>query len=430
MFNRLFFFCHGSNVDISVNQEMMPSHSTSYESVSIGEKFAILLFAITCIQAAFLKPDITIVAGERAKLFTGLLCVLSLVASVLLVKKSLKCGSVPEIAMSVLLSVIILLSGLMSSTAVSSSLRGLVIIPSAAGGFWCARILLNTNARQALFTQFCAIILAAIIGLSILGHIVGGDIIYFLDVNKHPVACRILLLWFAPLALILRGGKLNIILGVSLLCLSYVVFLLGNLRSAALIPVALGVIAVISGAVRLRYFTALLIPLTLILGVFFYSLPKEKIGLDYEPAYYRAENYPFSWHIAKKHSILGIGLRAPREDYLEDYEIKYPYATKDKFSESVRYIESSENIFLTFMVDLGFPFLILYIASIVILLFRLIRMVRKPDPRSYLPPLALLLPLTAGLLDFQILDGLLHPQISWFFHILLGMIVCPAQEQT
>ena len=106
----------GKNVDISVNQEMIPSHSTSYESVSTGEKFAILLFAITCIQAALLKPDITLVVGERAKLFTGLLCALSLVASVLLVKKPLKCGTVPEIAMSVLLSVIILLSGLMSST--------------------------------------------------------------------------------------------------------------------------------------------------------------------------------------------------------------------------------------------------------------------------------------------------------------------------
>jgi len=412
----------GKNVDISVNQEMIPSHSTSYESVSTGEKFAILLFAITCIQAALLKPDITLVVGERAKLFTGLLCALSLVASVLLVKKPLKCGTVPEIAMSVLLS------GLMSSTAVSSSLRGLVIIASAAGGFWCARILLNTNARQALFTQFCAIILAAVVVLGILGQIVDGDIIYFLDVNKHPIACRILLLWFAPLVFVMKGDKTNVVIGLLLLCLSYVVFLFGNLRSAVLIPVVLGIMAAIFGALRLRYVIAILLALALIVGIFFHFLPKEKIGLEYEPAYYRAENYPFSLYIAKKHPFLGIGLRAPRESYLEDYEIKYPYVTKEKFRESVKYIESSENIFLTFMVDLGFPFLILYVGCVIVLLVRLIRMVKEPDSRSYLPPVALLLPIIAGLLDFQILDGLFHPQISWFFHILLGMIVCPAQE--
>jgi ABC-type uncharacterized transport system YnjBCD ATPase subunit len=34
----------------------------------------------------------------------------------------------------------------------------------------------------------------------------------------------------------------------------------------------------------------------------------------------------------------------------------------------------------------------------------------------------LLLPLTASLLHFQFFDGLLFPQLSWFFHILLGLI--------
>ena len=227
-------------MDTSMTQEVVKSDSGSHEAVSTGEKFAILLFAITCIQAAFLQPEITIVSGERAKLFTGLLCALSLVASVLFVRKPLKCGSLPEIGISVLLSVMVLLSGLMSSTAFSSSLRGFVVIASAAGGFWCARILLHSSSRQALFTKFCLVLLAAIVLLAILGQIIAGDIVYFLDVNKHPIACRILLLWFAPLALILRRGKTNTIVGVSLLCLSYVVFLAGNLRSAVLIPIVSG----------------------------------------------------------------------------------------------------------------------------------------------------------------------------------------------
>jgi len=410
------------NLDISIKNSALQPYFNSVSAASRGERLAILLFVFTCIQAAFLQPNVTLVPGERAKLFTGLLCALSLAACVLFVKRPVRCGSIPEISVSVILSVLIILSGLMSCTALSSSFRGLVVIASAAGGFWCARMLLDTDARQALFTQFCTIILAAIIALSILGQLLSGDIVHFLDVNPHPIACRVLILYFAPLALILRGGRPGVILGVSLLCLSYVVFLVSNLRSAALIPVALGVIAVIFGTIRLRYFAAILVPLILILGIFFHSLPAVKIGLDYEPAYYRAENYPFSWHIAKKHPILGIGLRAPREGYLEDYEIRYPYVNKETFRESVTRIVTSENIFLNFMVDLGFPFLILYTASIIILLFRLIRVARKKDSQNYLPAMALLLPITAALMHFQVLDGLLHPQITWFFHILLGMI--------
>jgi hypothetical protein len=49
-------------------------------------------------------------------------------------------------------------------------------------------------------------------------------------------------------------------------------------------------------------------------------------------------------------------------------------------------------------------------------------MARIPQQATYLPALALLLPIAAGLLHFQVFDGLLNPQISWFFHVLLGMI--------
>jgi hypothetical protein len=396
--------------------------------VSKGEKFAVALFLLTSIQAAFLQPNVTLIPGERAKLFTGLLCALTLAACILFVKRPSRCGSVKEVAISVILGILILISSLLSSTVLSSSFRGFVVAASALGGFWCARILLASPARQALFTRLCTVLLAGIIALSLLGYTLYGNIFQFLDVNLHPISCRILLLFFAPIVLILGGGRSKIILGISLICLSYAVFLLSNLRSAALIPIILGVVAVILGNLRLKHFVALLIPLALLLVLFFYSLPSVKIGREFEPAYYRVENYPFSLHIALKHPFFGIGLRAPRVTYLEDYEIKYPYVTREKFAASLEHIVTSENTFLNFMVDLGFPFLIIYTGSIAIIVFRLIRLARKPDPGSFLPPLALLLPITAGLLYFQVLDGLLHPQISWFFHILLGLV--PVSENS
>ncbi len=181
-------------------------------------------------------------------------------------------------------------------------------------------------------------------------------------------------------------------------------------------------LTVFFGFLKLRHCIILLAPFALILAFFFHSLPPDKIGLTYEPAYYRAENYPFSWHIASKHPFFGIGLRAPRDEYLDDYQIKYPYVTKEKFAESVKTIVSSENIFLTFAVELGFPFVVLYTLSLSILIYRLVDIVKDKKKQYILPPLALLLSITAGLLHFQVLDGLLHPQISWFFHILLGLI--------
>lgn len=392
------------------------------EATAFPERIAWLVFCLTCVQLAFLHPYVVLIPGERANVFSGVLCALSGVLAWLLIKKSSRFLKSPELFISLALLILVALSGIFSLTPWSSSLRGFVVLASGLGGFWCARILLDSEARQVLFAWLGLGMLAVIIVLSIIGYVVSGRIEYFLDVNPHPLADRMMLLSFAPLTFIFwRKGPVAVA-AVIMLLLSYFVFYLSDLRSAMLIPLVLGVLAVLFGALRLRYFAAVLVPLVVILACFFYKLPVAKIGPEYEPAYYRAENYPFSLHIAAKHPFLGIGLRAPREQFLEDYQIKYPYVTKEKFTESVQQVVTSENIFLTFMSELGFPLAILYAGCVLILFVRLVRVVRTGQQTTFLPALAILLPVTAALLHFQVLDGLLHPQISWFFHILLGMI--------
>ena len=85
-------------------------------------------------------------------------------------------------------------------------------------------------------------------------------------------------------------------------------------------------------------------------------------------------------------------------------------------------LRTSENVFLTSLADLGFPFLILYSGALFTLLFMLLRAVFRPPPEYVFHPIALLLPIAGALLHYQVLDGLLHPHLSWFFHILLGLI--------
>jgi hypothetical protein len=79
------------------------------------------------------------------------------------------------------------------------------------------------------------------------------------------------------------------------------------------------------------------------------------------------------------------------------------------------------------------PLTLIYLAALGILLARLVGLAFKPPPGLFFPPLALLFPLTAGLVHFQVFDGLLFPQSCWFFHLLLGLIpprgVSPATEE-
>jgi hypothetical protein len=392
-----------------------------------GEKLVLVLFCLTCLQAAVLTPDVVFVPGERAKVFTGLLCGLSLITAILFLEKKQSYGSRWEILVSACLLVLCLLSSLSSSTPQSSLFRGFVVIASGLGGFWCARLLLNEPGRQVAFIWLCIAILVGLIGLGFAGYATSGEIDRFVDVNPHPVTNRMLVLSFAPLALVLKHGSFNIALGVTLLCLGYGVFLVSNLRSVVLTPIALAGVAVAYGNLSLRRFLLLLIPVAVVAVWFFAQLPAAKFDPQCEPSYYRVENYPFSWHIAVQNPLLGIGLRAPRDKYLENYQIRYPYVTKEKFAESCNHIVSSENIFLTFMVELGFPFLIIYVGALIVLFVRLGKAVIHPDGSSVIPPLALMLPLIGALLHFQVLDGLLHPQISWFFHLLLGLIPRPSE---
>ena len=70
----------------------------------LGEKIAWLLFCLTCLQSAFLIPNFAVIEGDRAKLLTALLCAGTLLASVLLVKRTTGSGNVCEVVISTILT--------------------------------------------------------------------------------------------------------------------------------------------------------------------------------------------------------------------------------------------------------------------------------------------------------------------------------------
>jgi hypothetical protein len=84
---------------------------------------------------------------------------------------------------------------------------------------------------------------------------------------------------------------------------------------------------------------------------------------------------------------------------------------------------TSENIFLTFLVDLGFPFTLIYCGVLVLVMKKLVGVALYPLSENGILPLAILVALSGELIHYLLFDGLFHPQCSWFFHVLLGMAV-------
>jgi hypothetical protein len=159
-----------------------------------------------------------------------------------------------------------------------------------------------------------------------------------------------------------------------------------------------------------------------------YYWHSKKMTLDYQGLAYRIENVFFSTHLALKNPLLGIGPSSPRAGYVDNYEIKYPFLSKQTFRDWSETVCTSENAFLTLLAELGFLFVILYLSALGCLLWKLARLAWRPPPHCCPHPLALLLAIVGSFVHFQVFDGLYLPQISWFFHILLGMVLFDPPE--
>ncbi|MDQ7783351.1 MAG: hypothetical protein RDU20_10755 [Desulfomonilaceae bacterium] len=416
-----------------------PIEKSSNPSVSHWETVAWIVFCATSVHLAVLEPYLVIIPGERTKVFSGLLCGLSLVAAAVFAgKQSGRIKPLPVIISGVL-AMLVILSGMFSQTPEPSSVRGFAAVTSALGGFWCARLLMYSPARQRYYLWFSVGLLSGTLFLALVGNMTTGMIFPLLDSHWHPVANKVILFSVAPLALLFMKSAGLKAMAICLLILSYIVLLLGGLtsglESAVFIPVVMLLLAVFvwevrsTGMRRLGVMLAVLLVMSSALGNHLFH-QGSRLEKGHISVAYRVENLFLSWDIATQHPWLGNGLLAPRHEYLRDYEPKYPYIDKRFLDEWTDMLRTSENVVLTCLADLGFPFVILYTGVILTLLFMLLRAVFHP-PREYVfHPAALLLPIVGALLHYQVLDGMVHPQLSWFFHILLGLVprTLPARD--
>ena len=397
------------------------------------EKCALVAMLFTTFQAVVRQPYMIIMGERQVDLFAGVLCSLSLALALILAhKKNVRPGKF-ELLASFALTALAIASGLASTGPIHSTLRGFVLLSSGLGGYWCSRLLLRGSASRAHFAVFCSLLFGIFLLLQIIGYLGFGSVHYFFDEFRHPQVSVALLLSFAPLTLMLSKQRPQRTIGLLLIAVCFFIFFLSGLRSAVFMPVAVTFVALAFGFVPLRWFLAA-VAIFIVIGAGYFSLfPEKRMKLTGEPAYYRLENYPFSMHIAAEHPLLGSGIGVRRERYLKNYTIHYPLVTREKFEWTLKRIRVSENIFLTFASSFGFPFVLLFAAALAGLYLNLLKKLHKARNTTYSGllhphPIVLFIPLTAGLLHFQVYDGLLHPQVCWLYCLLLGMLHTPLDD--
>lgn len=394
-----------------------------------------LLFCGVSLQLGFLQPFVILIPGERTNLFSGILCAGALVAALLVARRRGVKVTGPELLISLGLVALGLASAGLNSPPWGSTYRVLVLLSSALGGFWCARILLNSEDRVNAFAWLCTGLLLAQAALGLWGYHVSGQVERFIYTNPHPVVGVMFLLIFGPLSLMTAKQAPFVYVGATVLAITYATLFVAGIQvvsSGMLVPlvqvIVIGVLQRWGSSQTLRLLVIVMVVTALSTYFVLHLSPKSFSSPSYQA--YRLESYPFSWHIAMKRPFFGIGLRSPREEFLVDYSPRHPHLTRERFRQELSNVVTHENAFLTLMTGVGIPFLLLYTFALAIILSRLVRLaLRDPQGRGT-PGWVLTVPLLGGLMHSLVVDTFLYPQIAWYFHVVLGLVPPIARSTT
>lgn len=391
---------------------------TAWRPNSGWEAAALGLAGLTCLQAATLAPYLVLVPGSRANLFTALLCGLCLLAVLPLAGRLRPAEWLGSLALAGLA----LASGLASAEPLESTLRVAAVMLPALGGYWCGRLLVASPGRAQGLAWLCCLALVLMLIMALISWARCGQAWPLLDANPHPYAARLIALSFGPLALALVNAGWRRVAGWLGLGAAFIALWASTLRSAVIAPAVMLLLGLSLARRARRWLGAGLLAVVMTIVFFFMAFPDKRAELTptSPPVYYRLESYCFAWHVAMTHPWLGVGLRAPRGHLLADYDLRLARVSKQEFADYLKLVVTHENVALTFLAGLGLPFTLLYFVLLILAMAMVFRGWSRAGPEMRPWLLALALPLAGLLYHFMVFDGLLHPQVGWFFHLLLG----------
>jgi O-antigen ligase len=389
----------------------------------------VALCTAVCIQATFLTPYVVLVSDDRTNVFTSLLTLLPLLQYAAMSWA----GKLPPISWRAVapwaaLAVGLAISAAHSAAPLASGLRALSFFAPAAGGVVGGYTFFSSSPARAYLFGLLAFCFA---GLT-LSHLSFGAQPSFMGLHHHALAGTLVLLSVGPIQMLRQEGRFRRAAAVGLLVAGGVACFIAGSRFVILLPFALIPVYIAFKSLSLKRALAAILASTLIAGTFFALYPEKVLrAQNYESTYYRVEAFPATWAIMKQHPLLGVGIRTPRKPFLENYQPVSGMATKAEFDGTLERNVTWDNQYLSLLCGIGVPLTLLYLYLVGRPLATYLRRAWRQEI-DHATERAITFALLASVIHFAVHDGLFYPQISWFFHLLLGVGVAylPAEADT
>ncbi|WP_338667749.1 O-antigen ligase family protein [Pseudodesulfovibrio methanolicus] len=376
-----------------------------------------LLVSFVCFQSVFLTPYVIIVATDRTNLFTPILSLFALIIIALVQGRQAPFAKWDILAW-LALGAIMAFGVTLTTDIPAAAYRAFALYVPALSGYWAGRLLTNDQ----YWKKLSPYIMSGLFFLMSTVQIGTGVDVPILQLHHHALANLLLLLAVGPATILIQGSFPIKVACAAILSMGYFACYVVGSRFTVVLPILLLPLMSFLKLIRIKWLAIAGIPLLAVACIFFIQKPDKILKFhNYESVFYRIEGIPAAIHIIKKHPLFGIGLRTDREPYLEDYEMTFSMTDREHFMQVVRKNVTEDNMLMTLLVGVGFIPTILHLSMLIVYFSRLVIAI-KTKHSGPLNSTALAFALCASVLHFGVQDGLLYPQVSWLFHLLIGMI--------
>jgi O-antigen ligase len=325
-----------------------------------------------------------------------------------------------EIKWILLILLLGLISSIFSQNQWATLKSTILFISSGPLIFISTKLLLRHTKYREMFLLITSLILFSIGCFGLYEFVFSEKILLFSN-NSLPASALLLLLTAPPMILLSRKNRspLKYFHGLSL------IFSAGLLILLAKKSLILGILFIISYFISFKISnkSRLLILFLITAGIAFAFTTKNISNLNLDSSYsLRIESYFFGAQVFKENPLLGVGFKANLIPYLDGYD---PVIT-NKSSEGLFYQfftinQTFENIVLGFLIEFGGLFTILYFGG---LLYFILKKINKnktlSSQKEFLIITAVFIGFAAMSFTFETLR---FPNLNWFFHSLLGLLV-------
>lgn len=299
---------------------------------------------------------------------------------------------------------------------------------------WTSSAIFREDRLIERFHWFCCLSLLVLVSVEITLYAASWfqdpkSIRFFLG-NPIPTGTAIILLLVGPLSLLGKEKGFRKVLTIALILAGLSLIVLTQRRGTLLAIFAM----VLFWAVIARSKWALLcsvagvgaalVALPRIAGLWGALDPKKWAHFT---VLFRIESFLLGLNIFPTSPWLGIGVRTyGYTDYLADYQLHNPGMVK--FGAEMSRVQTLDNMFMTFLVEFGSLFAVVYACLIFYILYRYIRC-ERPFTSPNKGKLIVLLPLVGVAVQSVTYDTLLSPPVNWLFSVQMGILAATCLQE-